>query len=104
MRKLKCRQVAGLRQATCRQAPDRARAEKLFYRDSEHHGCGLAVERRFLPVLDHAPERRTFLPQFVERIVPLDVIGQEDGSVPKMGPRYFELAAHVPAGVQAVVY
>src|SRR5215212_4305206 len=76
----------------------------LFNRDSEHHGCGPAVERRLLPVLHHAPECRTFLPQFAERAVPLDVVGQECGSFPKTGPYGIELAAHVPAGVQAVVY
>src|SRR5687768_12799733 len=76
----------------------------LFYRDPEHHGGGSAVERRLLPVLDHAPECRTFLLQFAERAVPLDVVGHQYASVPKMGPYGIELAAHVPAGVQAVVY
>jgi hypothetical protein len=79
-------------------------AEVLFYRDPELHGRGPAVERRLLPVLDHAPECRPFLPQFAERAVPLDVVGHQYGSVPKMGPYGIELAAHVPAGVQAVVY
>src|ERR671916_508127 len=76
----------------------------LFNRDPEHHGRGLAVERRLLPVVDHAPERRTFLPQFAERAIPLDVVGQQCASVPETRPYCVELAAHVPVGVQAVVY
>src|SRR5215203_4196146 len=76
----------------------------LFDRDPEHHRRGRAVERRFLPVLDHAPECRILVLQFAEGAVPLDVVGQEYGSVPKMGPHGIELAAHVPTGMQAVVY
>ena len=62
------------------------------------------MERRLFPILDHAPECRTFLLQLAERAVPLDIVGQEYGSVPKMGPYGIELAAHIPASVQAVVY
>src|SRR5829696_1059242 len=76
----------------------------LFDRDPEHHRRGRAVERRFLPVLDHAPECRILVLQFAEGAVPLDVVGQEYGSVPKMGPHGIELAGHVPTGMQAVVY
>src|SRR3712207_2925960 len=76
----------------------------LFYRDPEHYGRGPAVEWRLFPVLDHAPECRTLLPQFAEGAVPLHVVGQEHGSVSEVGPYGVELAAHVPAGVEAVVY
>src|SRR5215211_270891 len=75
----------------------------LLHRDPEHHGCGLALEWCHFPVLDDAPEGGIFLPQIAEGAVPLDVVGQEYGSVSEMGPYGVELAAHVLTGVEAVV-